>query len=129
MKIAILAVLLCMTTTSSVFAGGYYDGYRGDRYYHGGGHHRDGLGIAVGVVGGLLLGSALVAATAPPPPTVVYGYPQAIYYQSPVIVERPRACYEERIVNGEWTTSRYDGRQVWVSYRYPVTQTVQAPCY
>ena len=130
-KIAVLAIILCVTSSSSVFARDYYNGYRGgDRSYgyHGGGHYRDGFGIAAGVVGGLILGTALISAAAPPPPPVVYEYPR-VTYQQPVVVRRPRVCVEERVVNGEWQTSRYDGRQVWVSYSYPVTQTVQVPCY
>jgi hypothetical protein len=108
---------------------GYHDGghqkhgyhkkphFRGYRY---GGHHKrphhrrysrqnyyyDGLGLAVGVMGGLMLGSALMS---PPPP--------------------PKFCYEDRIVNGEWQVSNYTGYQVWVSFPYPVTKRFQVPCY
>jgi hypothetical protein len=134
-KIAVIAILLCFVSVSPVLARGYHGNYN-DNYYgrsnhyghHGSGHHRNGLGIAVGVVGGLLLGSALISAANPQPSTVVYGYP-SVTYRQPVVVERPRVCVEERIVNGEWQVSRYDGSQVWVSFPYPVTQNVQVPCY
>ena len=74
-KVAFLVFMLCIATTASAFArggyygghgggyyrgGGHYDGYRsrsyyggyGGRYRHGGHHYDDGLGIAVGVMGG-----------------------------------------------------------------------------
>ena len=143
-KIALLAVMLCVTGTTTAFArGGYRGGYHnydrgyshgyygGGHYgggYYGGGHHHDGVGIAFGVMGGLLLGSALVSAAAPPPPTVVYGNPYPVYPPT-VVVRQPQICVEDRVVSGEWQISQYDGRQVWVSYPYPVTQRVQVPCY
>lgn len=133
-KIAALAIIFCVATTSLAFAqGNNYGNYnrynqRSDYQGHrGGGHGNDGLGIAVGVVGGLLLGSALLysAAPPPPPPTVVYSAP----YPPAVVVQQPRICVEDRIVDGQWQTSRYDGRRVWVSFPYPVSQRVQVPCY
>ena len=124
-------LLLCMAGTSSAFArgydhgnyGGYSSRYDGGSHHHRyrGGHRNDGLGIAVGVVGGLLLGSALIQAAAPPP-TVVYEAPPVTYRPS-------RICVEDRIVDGEWRVSRYDGRQVWVSFPYPVTRRFEVSCY
>jgi hypothetical protein len=132
-KIALLAMILCLAGTTTAFArGGYRGGYhyydRGYSHgYYGGRHHDNGVGIAFGVMGGLLLGSALVHAAAPPP-TVGYGYPYAAYPPA-VVVRQPQICVEDRVVNGEWQVSQYDGRQVWVSYPYPLTQRVQVPCY
>ncbi len=139
-KIAVLALMLCVVSTSSAFARGYGHGYYGGGYnngYHGrsdyyghhrGSHHNDGLGIAVGVMGGLLLGSALMYSATPPPQTVVYGAPYTSY-QPGVVVQQPRVCVEDRRISGEWQISQFDGRQVWVSFPYPVTQRVQVPCY
>ncbi len=138
-KIAVLAITLCVVSSSTTFAqgynhgnhGGHDRGYNNRSYYserHRGGHHNDGLGIAFGVVGGLLLGTALISAATSPPPTVVYEAPYPTY-QPGVVVQQPRICVEDRVVGGEWRTSQYDGRQVWVSFPYPVTQTVQVPCY
>jgi hypothetical protein len=107
---------------------GRYYGYPGRYYGYSGRHHYDdGLGIAVGVVGGMILGSALAYSAAPPPPTVVYGAPVA--YQPQVVVQQPRVCVEERRVSGEWQISQFDGRQVWVEFAYPITQRIQVPCY
>ncbi len=139
-KIATLAIVLWLATTSTAFAnrGHHYRNHRG--YNHGyhsrphhykhfrSGHHNDSLGIAVGVVGGLLLGSALMYSTAPPRRTAVHREPYTTY-QPEIIVRQPRICIEERIINGQWQTSRYDGRQVWVSFLNPVRQRVQVPCY
>lgn len=136
-KIAVLAIMLFVASTSTAFArgndhgqhGGHNNGYnsRSNYYgYRGGGHHNDGLGVAVGVVGGLLLGSALMYSA--PPSTVVYGTPYTTYPPE-VVVRQPRICVEDRIVNGEWQISQYDGRQIWVSFPNPVTQRVQVPCY
>jgi hypothetical protein len=131
-KIAVLTLILCVVGTTTAFARG---GYRGGHHYYdrgyshgyyGGRNHHDGLGIAFGVMGGLLLGSALVHAAAPPP--VAYGYPYAAYPPD-VVVRQPQICVEDRVVSGEWQISRYDGRQVWVSYPYPLSQRVQVPCY
>jgi len=132
-KIAIFALMLCLVSTYSAFARGYnghYGGYHGRSSYgyRGHNHHNDGLGIAVGVMGGLLLGSALMYSAAPPPRTVVYGYPYTSYPPE-VVVQQPRICVEDRRISGEWRISQYDGRQVWVSFPYPVTQRVQVPCY
>ncbi len=137
-KITVFAMILCVASTSSAFArghntpnhGGHH--YRSDYYQHGGGgHHNNGLGLAFGLVGGLLLGSAIVSSATPPPSAVVYGVPYTTYprYQPVVVVPSPRICVEDRVVGGEWQMSRYDGRQVWVSFPYPVTQRVQVPCY
>ena len=129
-KITILALILCVVSASTAFARGGYSNHRGG-YNHGyyrGGHHNDGLGIAVGVVGGLLLGSALVSAATPPPRTVVYGSSYTTY-QPEDVVQQPRVCVEERKVTGEWQINQYDGRQVWVSFPYPMSQRVQVPCY
>lgn len=147
-KITILALVLCVLSATSAFArGGYYGhggGYRG--YYGGHGgyygrspyyggyrghsyrHYNDGVGIAVGVMGGLLLGSALMYSAAPPPQRVVYGTPYTTYPPE-VVVRQPRICVEDRLVSGEWQISQFDGRQVWVSFPYPLTQRVQVPCY
>lgn len=137
-KMAILAIILCLAGTTTAFAkghnhgnhGGYKNGYHNrpnNHKFHGGGHHNNGLGIAVGVAGGLLLGSALIHSTAPPR-AVVYRYPYT-HYQPEVIVQQPRICVEDRLVNGEWQINKYGGQQVWVPFRYPVTQRVQVPCY
>jgi len=128
-KITILALILSVVSASTAFARGGYSNHRGG-YNHGyyrGGHHNDGLGIAVGVVSGLLLGTALVSA-ASPPRTVVYGSSYTAY-QPEVVVQQPRVCVEERKVTGEWQINQYDGRQVWVSFPYPMPQRVQVPCY
>ncbi|MBU1568428.1 MAG: hypothetical protein KJ630_22725 [Proteobacteria bacterium] len=134
--ITVLAIFLCMASASPVLARGFYNNNHSDNYHgrsnHYYGHHNggsnNGLEIAAGVIGGLLLGSALVAAVTPPPRTVSYGFPE-ISYQQQAVVQRPKICVEERIVQGEWQVSRYNGRQVWVSFPYPVTQSVQVPCY
>lgn len=138
-KIAALVIILFLASTSVSFARGNSQGYRGGYNHgyhsggrpgygsHGGAHHNDGLGIAVGVVGGLLLGSALMY-SAPPPQTVVYGS-QYTTYQPPTVVQQPRICVEDQTVSGEWQTSRYDGRRIWVLFPYPVTLRVQVPCY
>ncbi len=138
MKVAILMLVLCVTGTTTAFARGYYgphggyNGYYGRSHYYGGyrgyGHHHDGGAIAVGVMGGLLLGSALAYSAAPPPRTVVYSSPNVVY-QPEVVVQQPRVCVEERVVSGEWQMSQYDGRQVWVSFPYPMTRRIQVPCY
>jgi hypothetical protein len=157
-KIAALTIVLCLMSTSAALArgnnygnhggghhngyqgrshysghrgGGHHNGYQGRSHYsghRGGGHNNDGLGIAFGIAGGLLLGSALMYSAAPPPPTIVYGTPYTTY-QPEVIVQQPRVCVEERIVSGEWRASGYDGRKVWVSFRNPVAERVQVPCY
>jgi hypothetical protein len=131
-KIIAVITLLCLAGTSAAFARGYNHGYRGHYTGYRGGyhHHGDGLGIALGVAGGLLLGSALFYAASPPPPPapVVYDY-RPSSYQPEVIVQQPRVCFEEMVVGGEWQASRYDGRQVWVPYSSPVRSRVQVPCY
>lgn len=121
-KIIVIVLMLCLAGTSTAFAGsrhgygGYYERpSHHHRSYH---HHRhnDGVGIALGVVGGLILGSALASA-APPPPTVVYERRYA----------PPRICVQDQVVTGEWQY-RHRGR-VWVEYAYPVTRRVEVPCY
>jgi len=134
-KLAVIALILCLAGTSTAFARGY--GHRGHGGYHGGSHyygyrghrhHGHGLGIAFGVAGGLLLGSALLHAATPPPRTVVYGAPYAPY-QPGVIVRQPGICVEDRAITGEWRINRYNGRQFWVPYQYPVVRRFQVPCY
>lgn len=129
-KIAVLAMILCVAGTTTAFArGGYHYYDRGYSHgYYGGRHHHNGLGIAFGVMGGLLLGSALISAAAPPPPAVVYGQPYAAYPPD-VVVRQPQICVEDRVVSGEWQISQYDGRQIWVSYPYPLSRRFQVPCY
>lgn len=122
--IAIAAIMFCVAGSTTALARGYnhggHGGYDGRSHYSGHRSHRnDGLGIAVGIMGGLLLGSALVQAA--PPATVVY--------QPEVVVQPSRICVEDRRVDGEWQVSRYDGRRIWVSYPYPVFQQVRVPCY
>lgn len=129
-KIIAFVLMLCLAGTSTAFAyGGRHGGYRSyDNGYHersrhhghSRSHRNDGVGIALGVVGGLLLGSALVNAAAPPP---------AVVYAPPRTYRQPRVCVEDQVVSGEWQYSRYDGRQVWVEYAYPVTRRYQVPCY
>jgi hypothetical protein len=138
--IAAMVLMLFVAGTSTAFAhgyGGHYGGFHGGPHYryHGGGYHHDGLGLAFGIAGGLLLGSALLYSLAPPPRTVVYGYPYGGYgypyttYRPGVVVRPPRVCVQDRTVTGEWQISRYDGRQVWVSFPYPVVRRYQVPCY
>lgn len=121
-KIIVFVLMLCLAGTSTAFAGyrhgygGYYE-RPGYHYSHSRSRHYNGLGIALGVMGGLLLGSALVNAA--PPPAVVY---ERRY--SP-----PRICVQDQVVTGEWQYSRHYRRQVWVEYTYPVTRQVQVPCY
>ena len=130
-KIIALMTLLCLAGSSAAFARGYDHGYRGHHNgYRGSYHHHsdNGLGIALGVAGGLLLGSALIYAVTPPPPApVVYDYRPPIYQSEVIVQPPPRTCFEEQLVSGEWQMSR--GRQVWVSYPNPVTRRVQIPCY
>jgi hypothetical protein len=138
-KITILALILCVASASTVFArgknhgkhGGYHKGHSSRSYYHGsrGGRHTDGLEFAVGVAGGLILGSALMySATTPPPQTVVYSAPYTTY-PPPVIVQQPTICVEDRIVSGQWQINPNDGSRVWVSSPNPRTERVQVPCY
>jgi len=137
--IAVLAIIVCVAGSSSAFArgynhgshGGYHERYQSKPYYYEkkSRHHNDSLGIAVGIVGGLLLGSALVNAATPPPPRVVYGPPSPSYHSEVVVVQPSRICVEERMIDGEWQTSRYDGRQVWVSFPYAEIRRIEVPCY
>ncbi len=126
-KIGALVLMLCIFSMSPAFArdynhrgqGGYHREYR-PAPVHRGGHHNNGLGIAFGIAGGLLLGSALMYSVAPPPPAVVYSAP----YPPP-----PRVCFQDQTVNGQWRVDSYSGRRIWVPYSYPVTERVQVPCY
>ena len=133
-KIAALAIIFCVASTCPAFARGndhrnYGGNHKRSDYsgHRGGGHNNNGLGIAVGVMGGLLLGSALMysAPPPPPPPTVVYTAP----YPPQVVVQQPRVCVEDQVVTGQWQTSQYNGRRVWVSFPYPVSQRVEVECY
>ena len=134
-KIAALAIMLCVASTSPAFAreshhgnnGGYHPQHynRQPAYGHSGGHHNDGLGVAFGVVGGLLLGSALLYSATQPPPAVAYSAP----YPPEVVVQQPRICIQDRVVNGQWQIDPYNGRRIWMPFAYPVTQRVQVPCY
>jgi hypothetical protein len=136
MKKNILAVatILCLASTSTAFARGNEHGRDYGHSNRGGyshesrdRHHDNGLGIVLGVAGGLLLGSALLSEP-PPPRAVVYQAPYPVY-QPEVIVRQPTICLEDRRVDGEWQVDRYNGRQIWVSFPYPVTRRVQVPCY
>lgn len=139
-NIAVMVIIfLCMASATSAFArgnerhhGSYYHGGHNKSYHHGyrgGGHRNNDLGIAIGVAGGLLLGSALIySATTPQQKTVVYGAPHVVY-QPEVVVVPPKICMQDQIVHGEWQTSSHDGRPFWVSFPYPVTKRVQVPCY
>ena len=128
MKKEILAIIitLCLVSTTTALARGYNHGGSGNRHGHHEIRHDNGLGLAVGIAGGLLLGSALFVAAAPPPRQVIYGYP---HYQPEVIVRQPSICIENRVVTGEWQINRYDGRQIWVPYPYAVHRRVEVPCY
>ena len=149
-KITVLALIVFVASASTAFSrakhhgkhGGYKHGNHNRSYYHGyrGGHHNDGLEFAVGVAGGLLLGSALTySATTPPPQTIVYGTPYTTTYQPQVVVQQPvvqqpvvqqpTICVEDRIVNGQWQINQNDGSKIWRSSRYPIIQRVQVPCY
>ena len=126
-KIGALALILVIVSMSPAFARGNHHRGHGDHYReyrsapaHRGGHHNDGLGIAFGIAGGLLLGSALLYSVAPPPPAVVYSAP----YPPP-----PRLCFQDQTVNGQWQIDPYNGRRMWIPYSYPVTERVQVPCY
>lgn len=123
-----ITTILCLAGASTVFARGHGHWNHGS-YSHGhGGWYRDhGLGVALGVAGGLILGSALLSPQPPPPRVVVYDSPYPAY-QPEVIVRQPRICVEDREVEGEWQVSRYGGPQVWVSYPYPVLRRIQVPC-
>ena len=129
-KIAALAIILFLACSSISFARGhrggqnhgYHDGgHPGYRRHNspkpygnrGGGHHNNGLEVALGVVGNLLLGSALMYSV--PPPLAV--------------VRQPRICVADQTVTGEWQINKYDGRKIWLSFPYPVTQRVKVPCF
>lgn len=120
-KILAIVTILSLAIASTAFARGYDHGRHGG-YSHGYRHGHDGLGIALGVAGGLILGSVLLSPPPPPPREVVY-VPQYPAYQP------PRVCLEERLVSGEFQVNRYDGRRIWVPFQYPVTRQVQVPCY
>lgn len=120
--VAVFTIMLCIVIASPVFARGYSHGGHGG-YSHYSGHNRTGIGIAFGLAGGLLLGSALAYSAAPPPRTVVYGP-----YPPDAVVAQPGICLEDRTVYGEWRVNRYNGRRVWVSFRNPVIQRFQIPC-
>ncbi|MFT5699642.1 MAG: hypothetical protein ACI8ZB_002503 [Desulforhopalus sp.] len=137
-KIAALAIMLCVVGTSPAFARGNnhgnYDGYHNRSNYYNksdyrghrsGGHHNNVPGIAFGIVGGLLLGSALLYSAPPAPPPVFYSTP----YQPVTVIQQPSICVQDQIVNGQWETSQYNDRRVWVSFPRPITQRVQVPCY
>ncbi|MCP4341706.1 MAG: hypothetical protein GY799_23200 [Desulfobulbaceae bacterium] len=138
-KIAILALILCVASASTVFArgnnhgkhSGYHNGHNNRSYYQRshGGHHDDGLEFAIGVAGGLILGSALMySATTPPPQTVVYRAPYSTY-PPPIVVQQPTICVEDRIVSGQWQINPNNGSRIWVSSPNPRTERVQVPCY
>jgi hypothetical protein len=145
-KIALLALILCIASTLTAFSRGnnhgqYGDynngdnGYQNRPYFHkdydryrGGRYHDDGLELAIGIAGGLLLGSELrYSATRPPRQTVIYGAPY-ITKQPQVIVKQPTICVEERITKGQSLTNQNDGSRVWSSSRYPTIQRVEVPC-
>ena len=128
-NLLVITIILCVMSTSTAFARGYsHHNYSG---HHGGyrtGHHNDSLGIAFGIAGGLLLGSALMYPAGLPPRTIVHETPYRTY-EPEVIVRQPRICVENRIISGEWQESRHDGRRIWVPFQNPITETVQVPCY
>lgn len=131
-KLVALVIMLCVASPSLAFARGNghgnYGGYHNRPHsysHHGGGHHNNGLGIAFGVMGGLLLGSALMY---PPPPPVVYGAPYPPY-PAEVVVQQPRICVQDRIINGQWQIDSQSGRRIWVPFAYPVSERIQVPCY
>ncbi len=138
MKIAVLAIIFCLMSTTAAFSrgghGGHMRGVSGGHHVRSGhsgihgGHHK-GAEIAFGVLGGLLLGSALLHAATPPPRTVIYGAPHGGPYKLGGNARNSRICMEDRVVNGQWQTSRYDGRRVWVQFRYPVTKRFRVPCH
>ncbi len=123
-KIGALALIFCVLSLSPAFARdhhrGHGGGYRDYRPVHRG-HHNDGLGIAFGIAGGLLLGSALLYSVTPPPP------PEVVY--SPAYPPPSRICFQDQTVTGQWQIDPYNGRRSWMPYAYPVTQRVQIPCY
>ncbi len=122
--VTVFTIMLCIAIASPVFARGYSHGrYSHGGYSHHGGHNHTGIGIAFGLAGGLLLGSALAYSAAPPPRTVVYGP-----YPPDAVVVQPGVCLEDQTVYGEWRVNRYTGRQVWVSFPYPEIHRYQVPC-
>jgi len=145
-KIALLATILCLASTITAFArgnnhgryGGYHNGengYQNRPYFHkgydryrGGRDYHDGQEFAIGVAGGLLLGSGLrYSATRPPRQTVIYGAPYIIN-QPQIVVKQSTICLEERITKGQSLVNRKDGSRIWSSSRYPIIQRVQVPC-
>jgi len=141
-KIAFLAIILCLVGTITAFArgdnhgkyGDYnkgYNGYHNRPYVHKGferyrgpRYHDEGLEIAIG----LLLGSELqYRATRSPQHTVIYRAPY-ITNQPNIIVKQSTACVEERITKGQSLTKRSDGSRVWSSSRHPIIQRVEVPC-
>lgn len=142
-KIALLAIILCIASTLTAFSRGNNHGQYGDyskrhngynnRPYiyqggRGGRYHNDGLEFAIGVAGGLFLGSELrYSATRPRRQTVIYGAPY-LTNQPKIIVKQSTACLEERITKGQSLIKQNDGSRVWSSSRYPIIQRVEVPC-
>lgn len=140
-NVIVLFIILCMTGTSTAFARGYYKGsyggynrgyYHSKSYhnYHGRRYHNDNddLAIALAVIGGLLVFSALLSSANSSPQRKGYGAP----YVSPqpgITPYQSRICFENRKVSGELRVSEYTGRPVWVPFAYPLTRRVQVPCY
>ena len=143
-----LLVILLISSTSTVFARGFYHGYprdyRGYRSYHHWhpgysgyngyySHHRhhdnhDDLGIALAVIGGVILVSALMNIDSAPPQNVIYDSPYRSD-QSYAVTSHPGICFVERKVSGELQVNGVTGQQEWISFPYPLTRKVQVPCY
>ena len=128
-KIVILSIILCLISTSAAYARQGYGGHHRD--YRGGVHfksaHHNGAKIAFGLLGGLLLGSALYHKMEQHRRGAQYGT-NYNPYQRNYIARQPHACMEERVVNGQWQTSSYDGRRIWVQFPQPVVQRFLVPC-
>lgn len=130
MKIVIMVIVLSLLSTSAAFArggnGGHHREFKGGIHLKSGHHH--GAGIAFGVLGGLLLGSAIIHKVVGPPRPAVYGAPYGRYQQE-VNVRQPKMCFEDRVVSGQYQSRSHNGRRIWVQFSHPVTQRFQVPCY
>ena len=141
-----LVILSALLVSSAVYArGGYYGGgYYHSRPYAWGGYHHprpyyynnyhrhshyDSGDVVAGVAVGLLTGAIIASAFTPPPPPPVYTTTRYTYVQTPVVVQQPRICVEERVVSGEWQQDPNSGGSYWVTFPYPMKRSYQVPCY
>ncbi len=109
----------------------YYGGYHHPRPYYYNNHYRHSYydsgdviaGVAVGLLTGAIIGTAI---SAPPAPAYTTQYN---YAPAPVVVQQPRICVEERVVSGEWQQDPNSGARFWATFPYPMKRTYQVPCY